>query len=281
MKTIIKTSTNLNNYLKQLFFSKKDIHLLKMEKRIKVNNKTVTGDVNLNKDDVLEIDIIKDEEIDKTPVRQPLKILYEDDFILVVDKPAGIIIHSDGNKSDITLDNLVAGYYQSTSQKHRLLHVHRLDKETSGCILYCKQSFLIAYFDYCLANNLIQRNYLAMVTGIISKEITISKKIGKDRHVNNRYRISDRGKPAITHVRPLKYENDTTLIKCRLETGRTHQIRVHLNSIGHPVIGDTIYQGKKHQRLMLHSFQISFIHPITKEQIQVESDISNFFIKPD
>lgn len=171
------------------------------------------------------------------------------------------------------MDNLVAGYYQSTNQKHRILHVHRLDKETSGCILYCKQSYLISFFDYCLANNLIQRDYLALVSGVITKEMTIKKKIGKDRHTKNKYRISKNGKEAITVIKPLKHKNDTTLVKCNLMTGRTHQIRVHLHSIGHPVIGDTIYQGKKYSRLMLHSYQISFIHPVTNKKIKVQSDI--------
>ncbi len=239
-----------------------------------VNDDIVISDIVLHKNDVLEIDVIKDEEIDKTPIVQNIKILYEDDFVLVVDKPIGIIIHDDGNTDTLTLDNLIAGYYQSTSQKHRILHVHRLDKETSGCILYCKQSYLIAYFDYCIANNLINRNYLALVTGIIDKEMIINKKIGKDRHINNKYRISNSGKDATTIIKPIKQQKDTTLIECSLKTGRTHQIRVHLQAIGHPIIGDTIYCGKKHDRLMLHSYKLSFVHPITNEQITVESDLN-------
>ncbi len=275
IKKVLNNSIYLNKYLQQLFFSKKDIHLLKMEKRIQVNSDIITSDVILKENDVLEIDVIKEEEIDKIAVRQDLKILYEDEFLLAVDKPIGIIIHSDGNKNNITLDNLIAGYYQATNQNHRVLHVHRLDKETSGCILYCKQSYLISYFDYCLANNLMlmQRNYLALVTGVIDKEITIKKNIGRDRHVNNKYRISKNGKPAITVIKPLKQQNGTTLIKCSLQTGRTHQIRVHLQSIGHPIIGDTIYRGKKYDRLMLHSYQISFIHPVTNKRIVIQSDI--------
>lgn len=274
MKRVIEKTININDYLKQLLFSKKDIHLLKMEKRIKVNNNLVLSDIFLNENDILEIDIIKDEEIDKTPLVQDLKILYEDDFVLVVDKPIGIIIHDDGNKDTITLDNLIAGYYHSTNQKHRILHVHRLDKETSGCILYCKQSYLISYFDYCIANNLIERDYLALVTGIINKEMIINKKIGKDRHFNNKYRVSNSGKLATTFIKPIQQQKDTTLIKCRLKTGRTHQIRVHLQAIGHPIIGDTIYCGKKHDRLMLHAYKLSFIHPITNKQITVESKIN-------
>jgi len=274
MKRVIEKSINLNDCLKQLMFSKKDIHLLKMEKRLKVNDDIVISDIVLHKNDVLEIDVIKDEEIDKTPIVQDIKILYEDDFVLVVDKPIGIIIHDDGNKDTLTLDNLISGYYQSTSQKHRILHVHRLDKETSGCILYCKQSYLIAYFDYCIANNLINRNYLALVAGIIDKEMIINKKIGKDRHINNKYRISNSGKDATTIIKPIKQQKDTTLIECSLKTGRTHQIRVHLQAIGHPIIGDTIYCGKKHDRLMLHSYKLSFVHPITNEQITVESDLN-------
>ncbi|MDI9541068.1 MAG: RluA family pseudouridine synthase [Bacillota bacterium] len=274
MKKRIEKSTNLDKYLKQIFFSKKDIHLLKMESRIKVNNKIINSDIFVNENDLLEIDVIKEEEIDKKPVFQDIKILYEDEFLLIVDKPAGIIIHSDGNKNNITLDSLVAGYYQSTNQKHRVLHVHRLDKETSGCILYCKQSYLISYFDNCIANNLIQRNYLALVSGTIDRAATIKKPIGKDRHINNKYRVSKTGKQAITFIRPLKQNSNSTLVKCSLQTGRTHQIRVHLQSIGHPVIGDTIYDGKRHNRLMLHSYQLSFVHPINNKQITVESKIN-------
>ncbi len=273
MKKIIKKSIKLNQQLQQLYFSKKDIHLLKMEKRITINNTIINSNITLQENDILEIDVIKDEEIDKTPLKQDLKVLYEDDYILVVDKPVGIIIHDDGNKNTLTLDNLVAGYYLQTSQKHRILHVHRLDKETSGCILYCKQSYLISYFDYCIANNLIQRNYLALVSGIIDKQLTINKKIGKDRHINNKYRLSKTGKTAITLIKPLQQENDTTLVRCTLKTGRTHQIRVHLQSIGHPIIGDDIYGGKKYQRLMLHSYQLIFNHPITNKQIKVVAEI--------
>ncbi len=98
IKKLIKTPTNLNKYLRQLLFSKKDIHLLKMEKRININGNTVVSDIILNENDTLEIDVIKEEEIDKKPVAQDLTILYEDEFVLVVDKPTGIIIHSDGNK---------------------------------------------------------------------------------------------------------------------------------------------------------------------------------------
>lgn len=271
MEKKIEENTNLDEYLQKLLFSKKDIHLLKMEKRITVDDITVTSNLVLNKDSILEIDIIKEEEIDKKPVIQDLKVLYEDDFVLVIDKPTGIIIHDDGNENTLTLDNLVAGYYQSTNQKHRILHVHRLDKETSGCILYCKQSYLISYFDNCMANNLIKRNYLALVTGIIDKEMTINKKIGKDRHSSNKYRISDSGRQAITIIKPLRHQDNTTLVECTLKTGRTHQIRVHLKSIGHPVIGDTVYAGKKHRRLMLHACRLSFTHPVTSRKIQVES----------
>ena len=113
-----------------------------------------------------------------------------------------------------------------------------------------------------------------MVSGTIDRAATIKKPIGKDRHINNKYRVSKTGKQAITFIRPLKQNSNSTLVKCGLQTGRTHQIRVHLQSIGHPVIGDTIYDGKRHNRLMLHSYQLSFIHPINNKQITVESKIN-------
>ena len=120
-----------------------------------------------------------------------------------------------------------------------------------------------------LQDKKIQRTYLALAVGSINKKMTINKPIGSDRHHNNRYVISSTGKQAITQIEPLKKVNNNTLIKCKLKTGRTHQIRVHLASISHPIIGDTIYGNTNAERLMLHSCCISFTQPVTNEKLEI------------
>ncbi len=253
LKRQIDQEIFLDEYLTGLHFPRKDIHLLKMEKRIRLNKKVVTGNLLLQPDDILEINVLKQEDNNLQPLNEPLDVLYEDDYLLVVNKPTGIIIHDDG-VTERTLDGIVANYYLENGQRHPVYHVHRLDKETSGVILYCKQTYLLGILDYQLAHKEIKREYLALVMGRMRTPITIDKPIGKDRHTNNKYRISETGKAAITHIEPLQTHKNTTLVKCQLETGRTHQIRVHLASISHPIVGDELYGGCWHERIMLHSY---------------------------
>jgi len=271
----VNHNIELDEFLANNYFSKKDIHLLKMEKRITCDGKVLTSNQLLSEDSLLTLDIQKEEPINIEPVIQPLSILYEDEYVLVVDKPAGILVHEDGNK-ETTLDNLVAGYYKQTNQQHPIYHIHRLDKETTGCILYCKQSYLVAYLDNLLQQKKIRRTYQAIVSGILKQDLTICKPIGKDRHVNNKYRISESGKQAITHVFVKKIMNNTTLVECLLETGRTHQIRVHLSSIHHPILGDLIYSNDKNKTMFLHSYKLRFYHPILQKELEIISENKNF-----
>lgn len=272
MKTILtqtlKKAQTLDEFLDSYHFSKKQKHLLKMEKRIKVNGQITTHSTQLKIHDLIEIDCLKDEPINISPVVQPLEILYEDEVVLVVNKPIHMIVHSDGTET-CTVDHLVAGYYQKTKQSHPVYHVHRLDKDTSGCLLYCKQSYLLPYFDYCLKEKAIKRTYLALVHGKIDHFLTINAPIGKDRHVSNKYRVAKNGQSACTHITPIKTFQNKTLVECQLETGRTHQIRVHLSSIGHYLIGDELYGKKAFCRCALHSHTLTFIHPLTHQKIQV------------
>lgn len=267
MHRYIKEEIYLDELLNNLFCSKKTVYLLKQENRIKVNNKQVKENILLNENDIIDIDIIKDETNDIEETYFNLDILYEDDYLLIVNKPIGVIIHDD-NSTD-ALDNYVAYYYRSTNQRHKVYHVHRLDKDTSGAILYCKQAYLLPLLDKMLQEKKIQRTYLALASGNISKKMTINKPIGSDRHHNNRYVISSTGKEAITQVEPLKRFGKNTLVKCKLKTGRTHQIRVHLASISHPIVGDTIYGNIPAERLMLHSCSITLTHPITNERLEI------------
>lgn len=267
----ITTEMMLDDFLTQCYFSKKQKHLLKMEKRIIVNHKIITHNIHLYPEDLIEINCMKEECDSITPVYKDLKILYEDEVVLIIDKPIHMIIHDDSTRTE-TLDQIVKGYYEKSGQQCPVRHIHRLDRDTSGCILYCKQSYLQPYFDHAMETKQIKRTYLAIVQGKIAHDLTIDQNIGKDRHMN-RYRVSKSGVRAITHVRPIKYRNGKTLVECELETGRTHQIRVHLSSISHPLIGDELYGKKDDMRCALHSHKLSFIHPLTHKKITVISEM--------
>lgn len=262
----LQKAQSLDEFLDSYHFSKKQKHRLKMEKRIQVNQRLCMHNISLQKGDHIDIDCEEEEKSTLEGYETEIEILYEDEIVLVVNKPIHMIIHGD----EKTLDQAVSYYYQKTHQNHPVLHVHRLDRDTSGCILYCKNSFFLPYFDHALKEKQIKRTYLAIVEGEITSSMTLNQKIGKDRHAN-RYRVSKTGMDAVTHVKPLRHDHHQTLIECELETGRTHQIRVHLSSIHHPLVGDELYGKKDSMRCALHSHTLTFVHPITLKKIQITS----------
>jgi len=223
------------------------------------------------------------------PEKKDLDILYEDDYLLVVNKPAGLVVHPAPGHYSGTLVNRLLFYYPeiiSTGDKLRPGIVHRLDKDTSGSIIVAKKKS--AYFSLSnqFKNRAIQKKYLAIVYGEIKEESgIISFPIG--RHIKDRKKMSissKKSRVAETHWQINERLRDATLIDIDLKTGRTHQIRVHCSAIGHPVIGDKVYGGKKMQkkikthlghisRQMLHSFCIGFFHPLTEKFLLIESPI--------
>ena len=194
-----------------------------------------------------------------------VKEVYQDQHLIVVNKPEGMKTH--GNQPDeIALLNHVSAYVGQTCYV-----VHRLDMETSGLVLFAKNPFILPILNRLLEKKEIAREYWALVEGQIgSKELIFRDKIGRDRH-DRRKRVVDskRGQHAETQVSRLKqFPNKTTLVRCKLKTGRTHQIRVHLSHHKHPILGDPLYNSRtKTSRLMLHAFQLSFTHPLTLEQL--------------
>lgn len=271
----ISRDCRLDELLREQFYlSRHNLYLCKQEDRLILNGVPVRTDCDLHPGDQLLFYYQKEEPISCRPVDYDLKILYEDELILVVDKPIGYIIHYDGTEqcrkdNPQTVNNFVAGYYKKTGQKHGVYSLHRLDRDTSGCLLYCKESLMVGCFSHAMETKEIHRTYLALVEGVIRSSRIIDKPIGRDRHVSNRYRISSTGKSALTELTPLKSSKTQTLVSCRLQTGRTHQIRVHLSSIGHPVVGDVLYGAKENKRLMLHSYQVEFYSPLVNEMITV------------
>ena len=198
-------------------------------------------------------------------------ILYEDEHLIVVNKPEGMKTH--GNTADeIALQNHVAA-----AINQNVFVGHRLDQATSGAVLFAKNQFVLPILGKMFEENKIHREYLALVAGhLLEETFTINQAIGQNRHEKNKRIISKNGQKAITHVQLIQNFTDKSLVKCILDTGRTHQIRVHLSSLGHPIIGDALYGQKSTSRLMLHAESIIIPHPFTNQLLNISAPSPSF-----
>lgn len=209
-------------------------------------------------------------------------VLFEDDHVLVLDKPAGWLVHSDGATRWPVLKAWVSAYLRRLGQPDTAFHVHRLDRETTGCVLFAKHPFMARALDSLMAKRLIHRTYIALVNGNLPNNVgMIDAPIGRNRHVSGTYRVSSTGMAAITQYQRLSTSKDgcVSLVACRLQTGRTHQIRVHLASVGCPILGDAIYSmtassqsdGWRGSGHALHAWQLRWLNPYTGESVEVEA----------
>ena len=207
------------------------------------------------------------------PIPLELQIAYEDEAILIIDKPAGLMTHPTAKKESITLANAVLHHYQSTGQSFGFHPVHRLDRQTSGLILIAKN----AYYHNCLAKDglkTINRDYLAIVTGVPTPEKgTIRSPIARKPGSIIERIVSPEGQSAITDYNTLASHIDASVLQITLHTGRTHQIRVHFAAMGHPLFGDDLYGGSTNliARAALHSAKLSFLHPVTNQPLTIKS----------
>lgn len=249
---------------------KKLTHLFRMEHKILVNgNKAIWSSPLVSGDKVL-IKLFEDEALNNIPAFfYDVQVLFEDDHVIVFNKPPFMNTHPNDETEQNTLLNAAQFYIQSKGEQVTLRQVHRLDRDTTGAILFAKHALAGAILDRMLEKHEINRTYVAIVQGRLKKKKgTIDEPIGRDRHHPTRRRVSPTGQAAITHYQLIKEENSTSYVKCRLETGRTHQIRVHFSHIGHPLIGDILYGGKPLlKRQALHAAKLEFTHPLTGEEI--------------
>lgn len=225
--------------------------------------------------DRLRLALFASQPIDVEPRWAEIEVLYEDDFCLVVHKPAGMKLHPDGTRADhaITLDHAVASYYEINGIDTSVRHVHRLDEDTTGPVLYAKNAFALAKLDEAMRRKEIGRQYVAIAEGQVPPECSkIDAPIGKDRHHKQRRRVSESGQEAVTHVEIVEVWERATLVRLILDTGRTHQIRVHLSYAGHPLVGDQLYGGRSDAigRQALHGEVLTFNHPLTGALIEVQ-----------
>lgn len=272
--TALSTGKNLLEYVEEYGLGKPKISLLFHEKRIEVNGCFEKSSYILKPKDIISIDV--DEAIDFTPDVKKLDILYEDDYILAVNKPAHILVHPDQKDKRGTMCNIVAYYYQNKGWSYQIRYAHRLDMDTTGVLLFAKDILTLAKLDAMIRTHELKRTYLCLALGKFKNKIgTIDAPIGEDRHHQQRKRISKTGKRAVTHYEVLEEFSKYSLVRVQLETGRTHQIRVHLSYIGHPLLGDALYGEDQipAPRVMLHSYEATFIHPVLRKEITIQKNI--------
>ncbi|MCJ8005866.1 RluA family pseudouridine synthase [Lederbergia wuyishanensis] len=257
---------------------KKLIHTLRMDKAITINDQLANWNRPLNHGDEVFISL-PEETDDIAPYPSSLDILYEDDYLLVVNKPSEMVTHPNNNETN-TLSNLVVYHLQGQHKGQNPHHIHRLDKNTTGAILFAKNIFSQVVLDRMLADREIKRTYWALADGVIkSKNGKITEPIGRDRHHPTKRRVSKTGQHAITHYHVINTfpKDKLTLLECSLESGRTHQIRVHLSFIGHPLAGDQLYGGSStFKRQALHARNLEFMHPFLLKKIRVTASFLDY-----
>ncbi|MCR5349560.1 MAG: RluA family pseudouridine synthase [Acholeplasmatales bacterium] len=264
---------SVRDYLESFYLSKSKIYTLFLENNILLNNHKVKENDIMNEGDTLSINI--EEQLDYVcALHGNIDIIYEDDYLLVINKKPNILIHDEKNK-DNSLCNLVSKYYYENGISLNIRFAHRLDIETSGLIIFCKDILTHAYFNHYISTHDIKREYICLVSNKFkNKKGTIDFKIGRDRH-ENKMRISSTGKEARTFYEVIKEYKDYTSVRVFLETGRTHQIRVHMNKINHPLLGDELYDGDMTfiNRVALHSNSVTFIHPVYNEKMTLTASM--------
>ena len=246
--------------------------------RVRVNGDVPKASFLLTEGDVVTYDIAVAPELVLLPEAIPLDIVFEDETLLVVNKPAGMVTHPAHGALGGTLVNALAAHVGALpGDPIRGGLVHRLDRDTSGLLVIAKTEEALSTLGRAMQKRYIEREYRGIVTGTPSDSIgTITGAIGRDPHNRLRYAITSDGKPAVTHYAIREKLRGTTELTFRLETGRTHQIRVHLSAIGHPIVNDPLY-GRRDSRLplpgqALHAWRLAFKHPLTKERLAFESE---------
>ncbi|EME75870.1 Ribosomal large subunit pseudouridine synthase D [Bacillus paralicheniformis] len=262
--------------------SKPVIQYWTANQKIKINHKAAAHNQQLKSGDRIDIDLREEEESGVIPEYGELHVLFEDDHMLIVNKPAGIATHPNEKGQTGTLSNLIAFYDQTNGTERKIRHVHRLDKDTSGAVVFAKHRLAHAILDEQLQKKELARTYLAIAEGKLkNRKGTIKDPIGRDRYHPARRRVSPTGQAAVTHYTVKGYHPtyDVSLCELRLETGRTHQIRVHLAHLGHPLSGDELYGGSTGllQRQALHAAEISVTHPISGERLTVNAPLPDDF----
>ncbi len=265
--------------------SRTNIQNLINDEYILVNNKAVKSNYKLKNGDEILVILKEPEELNVIKQNIPIEIIYEDNDLIIVNKEKGMVVHPSAGHKDGTLVNALMYHCgDNLSTINGIVRpgiVHRIDKDTSGLLIVAKNNIAHQKLSDMIANKYIKRKYYALVHGEIKHDYgTIDAPIARNPKERKEMAIIDEGKKSITHFRVIERYDNFTLIECELETGRTHQIRVHMKYINHPIAGDNVYGPRKTldtNGQMLHSKSLDFIHPITNKLISIDTELPNYF----
>lgn len=253
------------------------------EQKVKTSYKPISGDK-------IRIIVEQRPKLELKAQKIPVQIMYEDKDIVVVNKPKGMVVHPANGNYDGTLVNALLGMYEDKSdwsfsedeENFRPGIVHRLDKYTSGLLIVAKNDVALMKMSKEIQERKVTKKYIALVKGNVpDDEATIDLPIARSTKDRKKMAVDEKGKNAVTYFKVLKRYDRYTLLELKIATGRTHQIRVHMSYIGHPVVGDEVYSNGKNEfeikGQMLHAWKLEFIHPITGEKINLEAPVPDYF----
>ena len=290
MKTFIVNKEQINNRIDRYLaeeekeLSRVMIQRLIEEQKILVNNKKTKASYKIQENDKITIEPEEPKEIELKAQELPIGVLYEDNDIIVVNKPRGMVVHPANGNPDGTLVNAIMAICKDSLSgiggEIRPGIVHRIDKDTSGILIVAKNDKAHINLSEQIKNHEVQKTYIALVRGIVKEnEATINMPIGRSTKDRKKMAVTSKGKNAITHFKVIQRfpEHNCTLLEVKIETGRTHQIRVHLAQIGYPIIGDSVYSNGKNewniQGQCLHAKSLKFRHPITNKEMYIEAEM--------
>ena len=266
----------INQILKANYkFSSRFKTKIKFQSLVDLNGTPTPGFIKPEVGDVISIRL-PEESSDFPPEDIPLDIIYEDDDIIAVNKQPGIIVHPTKGHPSHTVANAVMKYMIDSGQSFKIRFANRIDMDTTGIIIVAKNANAQNEISNQMRNGTIIKKYIALVEGVIDKDMTIDLPVGRPSQESiQREVMPEGGKEAVTDIKVLEKYSDHTLIECTIHTGRTHQIRVHLTHIGHPLAGDELYGGsdKLINRQALHSYYLELKHPMTGDNLIIESDL--------
>lgn len=281
----IRVDTYISSKLEEL--SRSAVQKLIEDKNVTVNNKIINKNYKVKLNDEIKILVPDPQTLDVKAEDIALEVVYEDEDVAVINKAQGMVVHPAAGHYTGTLVNALMHKLDDLSSINGVLRpgiVHRLDKNTSGLLIIAKNDFAHNFLSECLKEHSINRIYYALVEGVVKNDKgLIDAPLGRSEKDRKKRCITNKNsKQAITNYEVVKRYKGYTLVKLKLETGRTHQIRVHMKYIGHPVVGDDVY-GKEDKKFglkgqLLHSKSIGFIHPTSKEYIELDSELPKYFI---